>query len=284
MKKTWKIAAIPWKLRKIKSDQQFFLHLEELLLNAKEKGAEVVLLPENINYEFLTLYESVKEEQVVELLNPYSDAVEIEIKRYAKESGMIIIGGTHYFSKQGRITNEAIIGLPNGNATRAVKNRLTEYEKTPLSLSEGESFSLLPNKELGVLICYDSEFPEAADLLADNGMNILLVPFFTDSMHGYHRIRYAGLARTVENQCYVVQAGLCGSLGFEPCVEGYGRASFFAPPIDGFPEDGILVDGNFNSEEAIVYELDVAKLSIAKNTAAVKNPLDRKKLFKLEDA
>lgn len=279
MKQSWKIAAIPWKLRKLSTDQGFFQHLEEILLNAKEKGAEVVLLPENINYEFLTLFNSVREEDVSELLHPYSEAVEIELKRYSKESGMIIVGGTHYFSEEDKIINQAIITTPDGKSIRASKNKLTEYEKTPLALSQGVHLSLLPKKELGVLVCYDSEFPQAADLLVDNGMQILLVPFFTDSMHGYHRIRYAGLARAVENQCYVVQAGLCGSLGFEPCVKGIGRGSFFAPPIEGFPEDGVLCEGKFNEEEVVIYELSLEQLLDAQKRAAVKNPQDRKKLF-----
>jgi predicted amidohydrolase len=31
--------------------------------------------------------------------------------------------------------------------------------------------------KIGIMICYDVEFPELSRLLADEGMNILFVPF-----------------------------------------------------------------------------------------------------------
>jgi predicted amidohydrolase len=34
--------------------------------------------------------------------------------------------------------------------------------------------------KIGIVICYDVEFPELSRLMADEGMNILFVPFLTD--------------------------------------------------------------------------------------------------------
>jgi predicted amidohydrolase len=44
--------------------------------------------------------------------------------------------------------------------------------------------------KIGILICYDVEFPELSRLLADDGMDILFVPFLTDTQNGYSRVRY----------------------------------------------------------------------------------------------
>jgi predicted amidohydrolase len=38
------------------------------------------------------------------------------------------------------------------------------------------------------VICYDVEFPELSRLMADQGMNILFVPFLTDTQNGYTRV------------------------------------------------------------------------------------------------
>jgi predicted amidohydrolase len=38
------------------------------------------------------------------------------------------------------------------------------------------------------MICYDVEFPELSRLMADQGMNILFVPFLTDTQNGYTRV------------------------------------------------------------------------------------------------
>jgi hypothetical protein len=41
--------------------------------------------------------------------------------------------------------------------------------------------------KIGIVICYDVEFPELSRLMADEGMNILFVPFLTDTQNGYTR-------------------------------------------------------------------------------------------------
>ena len=43
--------------------------------------------------------------------------------------------------------------------------------------------------KIGVLICYDVEFPELSRLMADQGMQILFVPFLTDTQNAYSRVR-----------------------------------------------------------------------------------------------
>jgi predicted amidohydrolase len=56
-------------------------------------------------------------------------------------------------------------------------------------------------------VIYDVEFPELSRLMADEGMNILFVPFLTDTQNGYTRVKHV---RKLEHrkQCYVA-IGLC---------------------------------------------------------------------------
>jgi predicted amidohydrolase len=63
---------------------------------------------------------------------------------------------------------------------------------------------------VGVLICYDVEFPELSRILAQQGMKILFVPFLTDTQNGYSRVRYCARSRAIENECYVAIAGSVG--------------------------------------------------------------------------
>jgi predicted amidohydrolase len=51
--------------------------------------------------------------------------------------------------------------------------------------------------------------PELSRLMADEGMNILFVPFLTDTQNGYTRVKHCAQARAIENECYVAIAG-CG--------------------------------------------------------------------------
>jgi predicted amidohydrolase len=56
------------------------------------------------------------------------------------------------------------------------------------------------------------EFPELSRLMADQGMNILFVPFLTDTQNGYTRVKHCAQARAIENECYVAIAGCVGNL------------------------------------------------------------------------
>jgi predicted amidohydrolase len=44
------------------------------------------------------------------------------------------------------------------------------------------------------------------------GMNILFVPFLTDTQNGYTRVKHCAQARAIENECYVAIAGCVGNL------------------------------------------------------------------------
>ena len=66
--------------------------------------------------------------------------------------------------------------------------------------------------KIGIMVCYDVEFPEIARMYADQGMQILFVPFLTDTQNGYMRVRSCAMARAIENECYVAIAGSVGNL------------------------------------------------------------------------
>jgi len=89
--------------------------------------------------------------------------------------------------------------------------------------------------KIGILICYDVEFPELSRILADEGMNILFVPFLTDTQNGYLRVRNCAQARAIENECCVAIAGSVGNL---PKVHNmdiqYAQSMFLLPAIFRF--------------------------------------------------
>lgn len=82
-----------------------------------------------------------------------------------------------------------------------------QYEKLHVTPDEAKVWGMQGGREIkaidtdcgkiGVLICYDSEFPELSRLLADEGMDILFVPFLTDTQNGYSRVRNCSQARAI---------------------------------------------------------------------------------------
>jgi len=131
---------------------------------------------------------------------------------------------------------------------------------------------------VGILICYDVEFPELARLLSEQEMQILLVPFWTDTKNGYLRVRRCAQARAIENECYVAIAGNIGNLPKVDSVDiQYGQAAVFSPSDFQFPHDAIMAETTPNTEMTLIVDVDLEKLQELQNEGSVRNYLDRRR-------
>ncbi len=130
---------------------------------------------------------------------------------------------------------------------------------------------------IGVMICYDAEFPELARHLTNQGAKIMFIPFCTDERQSYLRVRYCAQSRAVENQCYVVMSGNCGNL---PRVENldiqYAQSCILTPCDFGFARDGIAADTTPNTEMVSFADLRPETLKTARNQGTVTNLKDRR--------
>lgn len=91
-----KTVKVNWELLHIENDRQFYRYLEDVLLDAKEQGAEKVILPDNIADCLLTLHPGADPKDA---LSPYTPAIKLELKRLSKESGMIIETGPFWLDE-----------------------------------------------------------------------------------------------------------------------------------------------------------------------------------------
>ena len=137
---------------------------------------------------------------------------------------------------------------------------------------------------VGILICYDVEFPELSRLLAADGMDILFVPFLTDTQNGYSRVRHCAQARAIENECFVAIAGSVGNL---PNVHNmdiqYSQSMVFTPCDFAFPSNGIKAEATPNTEMILIADVDLGLLRELHEFGSVRNLKDRRKdLFELK--
>lgn len=142
-----------------------------------------------------------------------------------------------------RPVNRAWLHAPDGTATPHDKQVMTRFERerwdvvpgAPLQTSRVGPFTV------GVLICYDAEFPALGAALWDAGCDLILAPSCTDSTAGWSRVSVGARARALEGQGVVAHAPTVGDCPWSPAVdENRGRAALYGPPDLGFPEDGIL--------------------------------------------
>ncbi|RZK30164.1 MAG: hydrolase, partial [Hymenobacter sp.] len=132
--------------------------------------------------------------------------------------------------------------------------------------------------KIGILVCYDVEFPELSRILSDEGMKILFVPFWTDTKNAYQRVRICAQARAIENECYVA---ITGSVGNLPRVENmdiqYSQSAVFSPSDFAFPHDAIVAEATPNTEMTLIADLDLDLLKDLNTSGAVRNLRDRRK-------
>jgi predicted amidohydrolase len=275
---TVRVAAAAWKLkiaRKMNSDGAYFNHAHQLVTQAHDLGAQILVLPELHVLELLHIVPELKEANVAKYLIQYADAIEEWIARISELSGMTIVGGSHLKETPDGIKNVCAIGVPGHGVTLAEKNNLTGYEKRLWGLAKGQGLVHVPTQSLGVSICYDSEFPAGPRALAEAGAQILAVPSWTETQRGFHRVRWSCLARALENTCFAVHASLVGDLGVEPVPETYGSSAILTPSVSPFPIGATLAETPVNEEGVVVADLDLDLLEEARRDIEVTNWADR---------
>lgn len=173
-----------------------------------------------------------------------------------------------------RPVNRARFFGPAGQTGHQDKQIMTRFEREQWDLRPGGPLTLFQTAlgRVGVLICYDSEFPLLARALVAAGAEILLVPSCTDALSGYWRVRVGAMARALEGQCVVVQAPVVGDAPWCPAVdENVGAAAIYGPPDTGFPATGVLAEGALNVPGWVYAEVDPAAVARVRAEGTVLN-------------
>lgn len=270
-----RVAVVSWKLKPIKTDGDFFGHYHDLVSEAHQEGADLVVFPENHTLELLDLARDIDERNVPKFISQFATDIENWTQRISDSSGMIIVGGSCLKETNRGCENVCPIAVPGQPLTLVSKNRLTWYEKMVWKLASGEGIHLPPVDWLGCLLCYDIEFPEAARSLAEQSNFVIANPTFTETSYGFNRVRHCGHARAIENQLFVLQANLTGSLEREPVPSTFGSSAILCPCIEPYPNSGILGETEPNEESVLVRTLDLDQLLNVRQSGDVMNWQDR---------
>jgi len=267
-------AAVTWKVKNVADENEYFEHLTSLVQDVVARGAELVVLPELHVLELLSLYPECPEESVPSLLSQYAERIEMRLRELAMQTGATVVGGSHFREASSGFLNTCCTALPSGVMSYQDKNLLTTYEREIWNLERGVGLRK-PEPHLGVLVCYDCEFPDAALALSEADAWIICVPSWTETLHGFRRVRWSCQSRALENQVYVIQASLVGGFGRQPVPDSIGGSAIIAPSGDPFSEDEIIVETPLNVESAILADLHLDKIQHSRNAAETSNWQDR---------
>lgn len=227
---------------------------------------------------------SIKNEEVspdvaIENMTQYTEAIKKLFSSLAVKYNVNIIAGSHPTRVKDAVRNISYICLRDGAIHEQHKIHPTPDEKYWWKIEGGDSVKVIDTDcgPIGVLICYDSEFPELTRHLANQGIHFLFVPFLTDNRQGYCRVKYCCQARAVENQIYVAMAGNVGNL---PRVKNldiqYAQSCILTPCDFPFAKDGVAADTTPNVEMVAIADLRIDTLLEARASGAVRNLKDRR--------
>lgn len=190
-----------------KGDKDYNLkRMEELVDIACQKGADVVALPEMWNCPYQNSYFTKFKEQEGE------ESYEL-MKKLAKRYGIYFVGGSIPISDGDKIYNKSFV-------FNACGKEIFSYSKINLFDIEGfkESDTITGGKSLGVfqtefanaglLICYDSRFPELFQSLVNFGAEVIFMPSTFMIKTGKRFWELCNRARAMDTQCFLISPSI----------------------------------------------------------------------------
>jgi predicted amidohydrolase/GNAT superfamily N-acetyltransferase len=273
---TVRVATVQYKQRRVTSFDEFLDLVRYFVDVAADYRADFAVFPELFSLQLLSMEDQeLSPAQAIEALTKYRDRLREALRDMAIRFNINIIGGSHPTKMpNGRVENICYVCLRSGEVHEQAKIHPTPNEVYWWNIEGGHTLNAIETDcgPVGVLICYDCEFPELGRHLADQGVNIIFVPFCTDERQSYLRVRYCAQARAVENQCYVVMSGNVGNL---PNVHNmdiqYAQSCILTPCDFPFSRDGVAADTTPNVETVAFADLRLDSLRMARNAGTVQN-------------
>lgn len=282
-----RIGGIQWQMREVSSPEELLQQVEFFVDVMADYNADFACLPEFFNAPLMGLCESTDQNIAIRFLADYTEWFKNEISHLAVSYNVnVITGSMPILDEDENLYNISYLCRRDGTIEEQRKIHITPHERSAWVIEGGNKVQVFDTDagRIGILICYDVEFPELARLLALDDMDILFVPFWTDTKNGYLRVRHCAQARAIENECYVM---ICGSVGNLPQVESldiqYAQSSIFSPSDFAFPHDAIMAETTPNTEMIFFLDVNLDKLTHVRNEGSVHNLIDRRNdLFSLK--
>lgn len=236
------------------------------LQTAREQGAQLVLLQELHNSLYFCQTENT---QHFELAEPVPGPSTRLLAQHARELSLVIVSSLFEKRSAGLYHNTAVVIDADGSlAGRYRKMHIPDdpgyYEKfyfapgdlgfTPIQTSVGK---------LGVLVCWDQWFPEAARLMALAGADLLLYTTaigwdINDDNAEQQRQREAW---QIVQRAHAVANGIpvmcCNRIGIEQATDSDTNIHFWGSSFIAGPQGELLAEASTDKEQVMVTTLDM---------------------------
>lgn len=275
-----RLGAVQWQMREFTSVEEVLKQVEYFVDALSDYKSDFALFPEFFNAPLMGLTDQMDQTQAIRFLAGFTERFRNEMSEMAVSYNINIITGSMPLLENDRVYNVAYLCHRDGRVEMQRKIHITPHERRDWVIEGGNDFQVFETDagRVAIMICYDIEFPELGRIAAEQGVDIIFVPYWTDTKNAYLRVRYCAHARAIENECYVA---ITGSVGNLPKVENldvqYAQSSVFSPSDFAFPHDAVMAETTANTEMIMFSDLDLEKLKLVRSEGAVTNFKDRRK-------
>ncbi len=277
---TVRLGIVQVQMRSTKDLESFFENTEFFIDAVAGYKADFAVFPEYINAPLMAPFNEVGPAAAMRKLADLTEEIRDYFTRKAVEYNINIITGTMPLYDKNRLLNVAYLCRRDGTWDSQTKIHITPSEEEDWGMVGGSKLKVFETDcgKVAILICYDVEFPELGRILADQGVQILFVPFCTDTSNGYYRVRHCAQARAIENECYVAISGSVGNL---PKVVNmdiqYAQSCVLSPSDFAFPNGAVVSEATTNTEMTLIVDVDLDDLKDLHSHGSVRNLQQRRK-------
>jgi N-carbamoylputrescine amidase len=237
--------------------------------DAAKRGAKLVVLPELFRSRYFCQSEDAAQFALAEAIPGPSTET---LAALAKELDLTLVASLFEKRAAGLYHNTAaVLDAERGFIGKYRKMHIPDdpryYEKyyfTPGDL--GFQVFRTKSTDLGVLVCWDQWYPEAARLTAMQGAEILVYPtaigWHPEEKAAYGERQHSAWetiqrSHAIANGCFVVAVN---RTGFEPDPQGSGGIEFWGQSFIAGTDGRVLARGPVDREAVLVTEIDLGEI------------------------
>jgi len=235
---------------------------ERLVMEAADKGAKFVLLPE--------LYCAMGKGMALEALQQ-ADDIHSRWKHISKSKGIWILDGSRpeqAIADKNKIFNTSTLYSEEGKAVAKyrkihlfdidVPGDVTFKESSFVEAGDQTVVAESPFGNIGLAICYDLRFPEMFAQLAQKGIDIICCPSAFTKQTGKHHWKTLVRCRAIESQCFVIAPNQVN--------QAPNKFHSFGHSLVVDPWGEIKIEGSENREEVLVTDLELPRITTSRTS------------------
>ncbi len=269
-----RVGLVQWKMRNLSSVDELYRMIEFFVDTVSGYKADFCVFPEFFNAPLMAKFNQNSASDAVRALAEYTDEIRNKMTELAVSYNINIIAGSMPKYEDDGLYNVSYLCRRDGTWDYQYKLHVTPDEASYWGLQGGDKLKVFDTDagKIAILICFDIEFPELSRLLAAQGVNIVFVPFLTDTKSAFIRVQRCAQARAIENECYVAISGSVGNLpGVANMDIQYAQSGIFSPSDFMFPHDATLAEATANTETTLIADLDLDLLKRQRKFGSVRN-------------